>query len=65
MSGISTNIHYVKNIKATNEYLSGNVCYYTSIEVEQEDGNVLSFTLYPSDRTTPLNINTVKGESFI
>ena len=25
MSGISTNIHYVKNITATNEYLSGNV----------------------------------------
>ena len=41
MSGISTSIHHVKNITATNEYLSGTVCHYTSIEVEQEDGNIL------------------------
>jgi hypothetical protein len=65
MSGISTSIHHVKNITATNEYLSGTVCQYTSIEVEQEDGNILSFTLFPSDKAEQLNVTSIKGSSII
>ena len=65
MSGISTSIHHVKNITATNEYLSGTVCHYTSIEVEQEDGNILSFTLFPSDKAEQLNVTSIKGSSII